>query len=761
MRHIFITLVLLLNVTIQAQDQGRVDSLTGLLDTRLSPQDQVEALIALSKEYRSVDSALTNQYTNQAISLAKEINYGKGVSDALYVKGSSLLMMGYFDEATMLYTNSLQQAESEDYTQGMANAYNGLGAIQWYQGYYDKAKMYFEDAIRMLEKVEKYGQIAKIYNNLASIYYKLGQYQKSLELHFKSLEIKEDFNDKKGMAYSLSNIGLIFKERGDYQKALDYYFKSLKLREELNDQMGKIDSYANIGEIYESQGDHYQALKFFNQSLQKAVELKDRADVAKICINIGNSWRKLQNYDSSLFYFRWSARLCEEIGSQEPLGALYHAFGDTYADMGDLTRSREHYEKAIAVQKQLGHQPDLSGTYIALGKLFARSNNPEKAEQYLKMGIELAEELETPILLMDGAKALSDIFYTKGRVVSANQYLQLYSDLRDSVQSEKDTRKIVWLEAEYEFRRKRDSLELGIARERMAYESELEKRRINQQAIVVVLSLALGLSAMIIIFYRTKSRDKKRIENQRDDLSKTLDDLKRTQKMLIQSEKMASLGVLSAGIAHEINNPLNYIQGGADELNRIIRERSDEELESISTLISSGVHRISGITRSLGRYSHQGTGLNENCRLHDILENCVMLLESKLKDRIRVHRQYATNIPPFKCSSGAMHQVFINLLANAEQAIEEEGEIVITTEYNNNMLKISIADNGIGIDKEHFSKLSDPFFTTKPPGEGTGLGLYITYDIVKAHNGNVSFESELGIGTEFVITFPVKEMEVA
>lgn len=240
-------------------------------------------------------------------------------------------------------------------------------------------------------------------------------------------------------------------------------------------------------------------------------------------------------------------------------------------------------------------------------------------------------------------------------------------------------------------------------------------------------------------------------------LQKTLDHLQKTQTQLIQSEKMASLGVLAAGVGHEINNPLNFIKGGVSGMRSQLIKK-DPELEGIiapfNKIIEEGINRASAIVKSLSNFSRQGDGTQEDCQLHDILENCLVMLRNKLKYKVEIVKNFHSEPISLRGNGGKLHQVFLNILANAEQAITEKGEITLTTKLEKEICTIEIGDNGCGIPEENLKKISDPFFTTKPPGEGTGLGLSITYQIIQEHQGKIEVRSTEGKGTVFRVKLP-------
>ena len=221
---------------------------------------------------------------------------------------------------------------------------------------------------------------------------------------------------------------------------------------------------------------------------------------------------------------------------------------------------------------------------------------------------------------------------------------------------------------------------------------------------------------------------------------------------------MASLGVLAAGVAHEINNPLNFISGGAAGIESYVHENLKEHEEALLPLIdgiNTGVRRASDIVTSLNQYSRRDDASGLNCDIHAILDNCLIMLQNQMKYKIEVEKYYTSKSYHLKGNEGKLHQAMLNILVNAVQSIEEKGIITIRTEIQDKHLIVKIADSGCGIPEEHITRITDPFFTTKEPGKGTGLGLSITYNIIQEHQGTISFESQNGIGTQVTIKLPL------
>ncbi|MDX9848047.1 MAG: PAS domain S-box protein [Tenuifilaceae bacterium] len=243
---------------------------------------------------------------------------------------------------------------------------------------------------------------------------------------------------------------------------------------------------------------------------------------------------------------------------------------------------------------------------------------------------------------------------------------------------------------------------------------------------------------------------------QRKELEQTLEKLKNTQQQLINAEKMASLGVMATGIAHEINNPLNFIHGGVVALERYFRDKLSTHMQEVSSLfeiINTGVLRAAKIVKSLDHYNQKSDTMKKSENLHTIINNCLLILNNLLKNRVRVEKDFCDSPYFIVCNEGKLHQAILSIITNAIQAIEDCGTIKIQTSLESKNVVVSIADTGCGIPKESISKLTDPFFTTKDTG--SGLGLSITQNIINEHNGTLEIQSEFGKGTQVIVKLPL------
>jgi signal transduction histidine kinase len=276
------------------------------------------------------------------------------------------------------------------------------------------------------------------------------------------------------------------------------------------------------------------------------------------------------------------------------------------------------------------------------------------------------------------------------------------------------------------------------------------------------------------------------LENSHEALKRAYLDLQSTQEQLIQTEKMASLGQLVAGIAHEIKNPLNFIYGNtgfladySQKLQNLVEafeklsSISDEDRAGMARLKDSihysfikddlkilidnfteGARRINAIVSDLRTFSRMDTDRISEVDIHTLLEMTLNLMRNQYKNRIEIHKEYG-DIPKIQGYSGKLNQVFMNLLSNAFHAIPDKGDVWIRTRANDSVVEIEIEDNGVGIPKENLKRIFEPFFSTKPVGQGTGLGLSISYGIIEQHQGKIHVTSVPQKGSSFIVRLPV------
>ena len=320
--------------------------------------------------------------------------------------------------------------------------------------------------------------------------------------------------------------------------------------------------------------------------------------------------------------------------------------------------------------------------------------------------------------------------------------------------------------------------------------NQLLKIETQKKGILILTSIGITLVIAVLLIikaFRSNLKLTKKLNTQKVELERTLAKLKQAQYQLIESEKMSSLGMLTAGIAHEINNPVNFISSGNQALKIILEEfwqqlddtvvlgtkkgegksiqqfKNEIEQANIKMTISEiidnielGIQRTAEIVNSLQEYSRGTESENTTFNITNCIGDALILLKYKSKYKVEIEKYY-DEIPKISSSFGKLNQVFVNVLSNAFDAIDTSGLVRIETNYINEeeAIEIKITDNGAGISQKNITKVFNPFFTTKEQGKGTGLGMYISYGFIKQLGGTINIKSKTGEGTQVTIKLPI------
>jgi signal transduction histidine kinase len=302
------------------------------------------------------------------------------------------------------------------------------------------------------------------------------------------------------------------------------------------------------------------------------------------------------------------------------------------------------------------------------------------------------------------------------------------------------------------------------------------------------LGLSFGIAGInqnkVIRLNSSLKKNSEEIKSKNVQLKQTIENLKLAQQQLIQSEKMSAVGLLTAGIAHEINNPINFVSANISPLrkdiedviqvldkynqidspitlpikdfqNKIDLPYTLNELNELVNGIEDGANRTIEIVKGLRNFSRSDEHGIKTANINECIDTTLVLLKHKFQNKIKVIKNYSS-FPDLLCYPGQLNQVFMNIISNATDAIVSNGEITINTELLNNEIKIEIIDNGVGMTEEVSKRIFEPFYTTKDVGAGTGLGLSICYGIIEKHKGRITLDSKLNIGTTFSIFLPIQ-----
>ena len=655
-------------------------------------------------------------------------------------------------KALSLSKSAVSLAEEINYKPGLANALRTLGFSYIRISEHKLAQGYLHRAFSLFEELNDLRGSSDVYEYFGIIERSIGNYETSLNSLFKSLELRQETHYEIGESLSLYHIGVTYKYLGDYEKSLDYFLKSLSVADKVKDWVSKSYSLNNIGLIYFENNDYVTALDYFNQSLLLRRKAGDKWGEAGCLDNIGLCNFKASQLDTAIENHIQSLQISKSINDSKGEGNVLIHLGNVYKQLDEYEKSLQYYKQGLDIRKKIGDKKGEAEAFVLISELLTDNNEySDEAVTLLQDALRIGNEIKANDLLTKIHYAFYKISKEKNLPADALLHLETYYKIEKEIHKSELNQKILNLEISHRVEKTRQEVEILKLR-------SLELEKLNEE-----------------------------IGTQKNDLEIALAELKSTQAQLIQSEKMASLGELTAGIAHEIQNPLNFVKNFSEvskELMRELRgERSEvkgnrdetleeEILENIDQNLEKIHHhgiRASEIVKSMLQHSRISTGEKELTDINALCDEYLRLAYHGMRAKDKSFNSEYTleldpSLPKIKVVPQDIGRVLLNLINNAFQAgslklgagsKEYMPEVIVSTKKLNDKIEICVKDNGQGIPEEIRDKIFQPFFTTKPTGQGTGLGLSLSYDIVKAHGGEISLKSETSEGTMFKIIIPM------
>ena len=599
-----------------------------------------------------------------------------------------------------------------------------------------------------------------------------------------SVLISRKNNKKLNEAYSLSRKAYQEVNMGRFAEALHslldafaisenpanekYYWSVHPLNQESQKRLYALSCTHHIyGILMRETRNPEQQLIHFREAKRIAVEINSPARSVLGSLNIGRIYLEKGMLDSALFYEDEAEAIARKSGRVKYLSGILLFKATIYSGKGDTAKALSYLYEGIRSGTIQNNFDGLVRGYRELARFYLARHNNDSGLYYAIRQLDIAQR-------MGGVSALGYhigvayenlylVYQQRNQFDSAYKYLGLTQRTNDSINRAK-------IESLAEFQK----LTLN-EQQRLQH---TEKEKIAYQNKVRTYVMLAGISVLLllaIIFYRNnRQKHKAKIK-----IEKAYDDLKATQQQLIQSEKMASLGELTAGIAHEIQNPLNFVNNFSDINAELVEEAKQEmekgnvdEVKSILSDIKANEEKIShhgkradAIVKGMLQHSRTNSGKKEPTDINALADEYLRLAYHgiRAKDKFfnaTTKTDLDNSIEKINVSSQDLGRVILNLINNAFYAVDEkkkqnnngyEPTVTISTKKQNGKVEIKVIDNGNGIPQKVVDKIFQPFFTTKPTGQGTGLGLSLAYDIIKAHGGEIKVNTKEGEGSEFII----------
>ena len=568
--------------------------------------------------------------------------------------------------------------------------------------------------------------------------YLLARHGEAAEVLASALADIEPLGDLAGRSLALGALASVHVSQGHYDEALELAIENLHVARALGDAEREAWVLATMGNTYVELGRPDQAIEHGEAALRRFAELDKASGQARAHTVLGGALTDLGRFDEAEAHHRASLRLAREEGVALTEARARHDLGRLALARGDGEGALGHHRAALRLRTGIGARQAQASSLIAIGQAQLSLGHPAEACVVLEEALAIAREAGAEPREAEALEALADAAEADGDPAQALRHLRASVGLRERLLSAQARSRIHATEARAEAERARQ-------------DAEIARLRTEE----------LGAA--------------------NDELQRALDELRAAQRQLVQAEKLASLGRLSAGLAHEIQNPLNFVANFA-ELNSDLatdllatleaslegRGTTDpaavrEDLEAIvdnARRVRDHARRADGIVRSLMGHVRDVGGERRPADLHELLERAVSNALGGAD--VRVERAYA-DLAPVRVEAASIQRVFVNLLENARWAVEARGgraggppRVRLATAAVEGAVEVRVEDDGVGIPAADCARVFEPFFTTKPPGTGTGLGLSLAYDIVtEGHGGTLAAYSREGEGATFVVTLPL------
>lgn len=736
-----IFIFLLLCTQMVSGQEDRLEEINNKIGEAKSDTERIDLTRLKINYYIDVNRDSSIIIAERTIDDSRKLGYKRGEISGLLLIAENLTWNGEFDKSKAYTDSAKVMAKALKDLLYTAPVYSSYGLNYGLQSKYDSSVYYYQLALEIYETLDNKPKLRASYDNISIGYLMQSKLPEALSYQQKSLALAEADGNLRAQSKTLINMGCTYKSLGDTTRAKDAFLKVIAISEAEGYKKNLLYAYTNLSDVY-----------FIQNSWEKAYQIAMKADT-----------------------------IAEEIDDIGIRGASLSHAARSQTQMLNFKLAETLAKRSVEFADESNQPLVIFQTNLVLGEVYVAIEQFAEAVPVLKKGIESITKAQIyDQALGRGYVQLSLSLEKTGDYADALKNYKLYAQITDSVRKDENIRKATELSMTYDFDKEKAQSEA----EQLKKDA---KTKTNQLMLWGGLLLAVVVAVGGWISFRNKHKANSLLKAEKKKVEHTLSALKTTQTQLIQSEKMASLGELTAGIAHEIQNPLNFVNNFSelnqellDELELEETKSSDKKDQELITELLNGIkqnmekinhhgRRADGIVKGMLQHSRKNTGERELTDLNKLTDEYLRLAYHgfRAKDKgfnATIKTDFDTNLNNTTVVPQDMGRVFLNLLTNAFYAVNEkkqkipegfEPTIHVATKNFSDHVEISVKDNGMGIPDEVVKKIFQPFFTTKPTGQGTGLGLSMSYDIItKTHKGDLSVESIAGGGTTFTVSIP-------
>jgi signal transduction histidine kinase len=601
----------------------------------------------------------------------------------------------------------------------------------------DSSLWYYQQALNVSKKTghAKAELVANI--QIAELLVRGGNYPEALRLSMQTLDASEQAHDTDNIFWSKRTMMWAYDHLGDRQKEFELAKELVSLAHSAYFQTSGMSNryllvaYNNLGTVYADLNQLDSAIKYLDITYKISLKNQAPQGIAVISQSLEQIYSQMKNYDSALHLCRAGIPYALKAHRLDLVRDFNFAIAGIFEKKALFDSALIYGRQSFFEYKRVADTAGMTNAASLLAKLFRHINENDSAYQYLELSVALNESQQNE----NKIKKAQDIIFN-------------------------------------------DTLRRG------QMEQEKKEAEEKYKARIKIYSLIIGLAVMLLIAL-ILYRNNKQKQKAKNEIEKAYDELKTAQALLIQSEKMASLGELTAGIAHEIQNPLNFVNNFSEVSSELVDEWkaelakgngpdaaliADDIKQNLEKVIHHG-RRADAIVKSMLEHSRTSSGQMELTDINALADEYLRLAYHGMRARdksfnAKLETDFDPTIGKIKAVPQDIGRVILNLINNAFYAVTEKSKllavsyeplVVVSTRKIDSKVEVKVRDNGNGIPRFLVDKIFQPFFTTKPAGQGTGLGLSLSYDIVKTHGGDIKVETREGEGTEFIIEIPITQ----
>lgn len=646
---------------------------------------------------------------------------------------------------------SLELAGKLKYDRGIANSYEAIGSGHVVAGQYDTAIVWFERSIDLANSKKLISLLPSKYNHLANVFFMIGRYPDAMTAYDSAAWWGKAVNNIEMQAKANSNIANVFYKMGNYTRALHYYLKGLEAQERLGIKINIAADLSNIANVYYRLGTYDQAL-IYNA---RATALNRQADIKERIIGNLTTYAMIYNdkgnYDSSLIYLNEALQIAQSVKNPYLVNILEGNRAEAYLKQGELKKAEQLYTSSVRMSAELEDAEGLAFAKAGLGNVYLKQGFTAIGRDHLVTALEMMQQLgiKEQVMLISGQ--LSASYGASGDYKKALEFTRLQNAVADSMQKQKAGKDAEQLLFDYELKKKEAKIEL-LKKDNAIIEGKNE----HQKALTTALAIGLLMMGIALYSFYTNLRNSRRSKEQI---------LQQKKELELQAEKLGELNTFKDAtlslLAHDLRNPVNALASTMMLLDEqiispeefaVYKQELNSRLQAVSILLDNMLYWAK--EQMKGESNPHTERLNIRTKITRVMS---VLNDAAAQKNISISQQIPEDLYVY-ADRDHIDIAIRNIVSNAIKFTPAHGTVHIAASRNKDVAIISVTDSGVGMTEAQLAGLfvHDNYASTKgTQGEkGTGIGLQVSYDLIKKNKGNITAAAAPGGGSEFIITLP-------